>query len=328
MQRLYGGCVVSTVSTPVTPRMRTQTVAGPRFSRARRREAIQGYLYISPWIAGYLFLVLGPVLASLYLSLTKYSIITPPVFIGLDNFVRAFTADKLFAKSMWNTFYYVVISVPLSITTSLLLALLLDQGLRATKLFRTLFFLPSITPVVASVLLWRWIFQPDFGVLNYLLSLVGIQGPQWLASLVWVKPSLILIGLWGSVGGSQMIVFLAGLQSIPTDLYEVAAIDGASKWHRFWHVTLPLLTPSIFFNLILGVIAGFRTFTAAYIATEGGPAYESLFFVLYLFFNAFQYMNMGYASAMAWVLLVIVLALTALQFRLSKRWVYYEANDA
>lgn len=318
---------MSTVSTPVTSPRHSQTAIKVRRSRARRREAILGYVYISPWIVGYLFLVLGPVLASLYLSFTKYSIITTPVFIGLDNYVRAFTDDKLFAKSMWNTFYYVVISVPLSIITSLLLALLLDQGLRATKLFRTLFFLPSITPVVASVLLWRWIFQPDFGVLNYLLSLVGIQGPQWLASPDWVKPSLITIGLWGSVGGSQMIVFLAGLQSIPTDLYEVAAIDGATKWHRFWNVTLPLLTPSIFFNLILGVIGGFRTFTAAYIATEGGPAYESLFFVLYLFYNAFQYMNMGYASAMAWVLLVIVLALTAIQFWMSKRWVYYEAGE-
>lgn len=318
---------MSTVSTPVPQEIRPQAASKPRGSRARRREALLGYLYISPWIVGYLLLIIGPVLASLYLSLTRYSIISPPVFIGLDNYIRAFTADPLFAKSMWNTFYFVVITVPLSITTSLLLALLLDQGLRATKLFRTLFFLPSITPVVASILLWRWIFQPDFGVINYGLSLVGIQGPQWLASPVWVKPSLIVIALWGSVGGSQMIVFLAGLQSIPTDLYEVAAIDGASRWHRFWRVTLPLLTPAIFFNVILGIIAGFRTFTAAYIATGGGPAYESLFFVLYLFFNAFQFMNMGYASAMAWVLLIIVLALTAIQFTLSRRWVYYEAGD-
>ena len=230
-------------------------------------------------------------------------------------------------KSLGNTAYYVIFSVPLLITISLMLALLLDQGLRFTRTFRTLFFLPSITPVVASVLLWRWIFQPDFGILNYALSLVGIHGPQWLGSTQWVKPSLIIIGLWGSVGGSQMIIFLAGLQAIPNDLYEVAAIDGAGKFQRFRNVTLPLLTPSIFFNLILGIIAAFRTFTAAYIATEGGPAYSSLFFVLYLFFNAFKFMNMGYASAMAWVLFVIVLALTAFQFRMSRRWVYYEAGD-
>jgi multiple sugar transport system permease protein len=318
---------LSTVSTPVPQQVGSKKVTKRKRSRAQWREAMLGYLYISPWIVGYLLLILGPVLASLYLSLTRYSVISPPIFIGLENYTRAFTTDQLFSKSMWNTFYFVIISVPISITTSLMLALLLDQGLRATKLFRTLFFLPSITPVVASVMLWRWIFQPDFGVLNYSLSLVGIEGPRWLASLAWVKPSLIIIALWGSVGGSQMIVFLAGLQSIPTDLYEVASIDGASRWHRFWRVTMPLLTPSIFFNLILGIIAGFRTFTAAYIATGGGPAYESLFFVLYLFYNAFEYMSMGYASAMAWVLLVIVLTLTAVQVTLSKRWVYYEAGD-
>lgn len=298
-----------------------------RISPARRREALLGYLYISPWAIGYLFLILGPVLASLYLSFTRYNLLTPPVFIGLENYAKAFTGDKLFVKSMTNTLQYAVFSVPLGIISSLLLALLLDQGLRATKLFRTLFFLPSITPVVASVLLWKWIFQPDFGILNYLLSLVGIDGPAWLASPTWVKPSLIAMALWASAGGSQMVIFLAGLQGIPTDMYEAAAIDGASKWDRFWSVTLPLLTPSIFFNLILGIIAGFRTFTAAYIATQGGPAYESLFFVLYLYFNAFQYMNMGYAAAMAWVLFVVVLLLTAFQFRMSKRWVYYESSE-
>ncbi len=298
-----------------------------RWSPARRREAIQGYLYITPWFIGFLFLIVGPVIASLYLSLTTYTIISPPVFIGFENYVRAFTNDKLFIKSMGNTLYYVVFSVPFSISISLLLALLLDQGLRFTKIFRTLFFLPSITPVVASVLLWRWIFQPDVGVVNYMLSLIGIQGPAWLGSTQWVKPTLIIMGLWGSVGGSQMIIFLAGLQAIPSDLYEVAAIDGAGPFQRFRSVTLPMLTPSIFFNLILSIIAAFRIFTAAYIATQGGPAYSSLFFVLYLFFNAFKFMNMGYASAMAWVLFVIVLALTAFQFRMSRRWVYYEAGD-
>lgn len=317
---------MSAISTP-TSQTTTPSKLRRRWSPARRREAIQGYLYISPWFLGYLFLVAGPVLASLYLSLTRYTIISPPVFIGLENYVKAFTDDKLFIKSMGNTLYYVVFSVPLLISISLMLALLLDQGLRFTKVFRTLFFLPSITPVVASVLLWRWIFQPDFGVVNYALSLIGIQGPAWLGSTQWVKPTLIIMGLWGSVGGSQMIIFLAGLQAIPSDLYEVAAIDGAGALQRFRNVTLPLLTPSIFFNLILGIIAAFRIFTAAYIATEGGPAYASLFFVLHLFFNAFKFMNMGYASAMAWVLFVIVLALTAFQFRMSRRWVYYEAGD-
>lgn len=305
-------------------------VAAPkrhRPSRMRIREALEGYLYISPWLVGYILLTLGPVLYSLYLSFTHYSVITPPRFIGFENYIRAFTVDPLFWKAVWNTVYYVLIYVPLLIASAFFLALLLDQGIRGTRVFRTLFFLPTITPIVASILLWKWIFQPDFGILNYALSLVGIQGPRWLASPLWVKPSLIVIALWGAVGGSQMLVFLAGLQAIPTDLYEAAAIDGASKRARLRHVTLPLLTPSIFFNLILGIIAGFRVFTGAYIATEGGPAYASLFYVLHLYFNAFTYMSMGYASALSWILLVVVLALTAFQFRASRRWVYYESSD-
>ncbi|GIW61091.1 MAG: sugar ABC transporter permease [Patescibacteria group bacterium] len=297
-----------------------------KLSKLQIREIVLGYLYISPWLLGYLALTLGPLLVSFYLSFTHYSIITPPRFIGIENYVRAFTQDTLFWRSIGNTLYFVTISVPLSITISLFLALLLDQGLSGSKLFRTLFFLPTITPVVASVLLWKWLFQPDFGILNYLLSLIGIQGPRWLASPEWVKPSLIIIHLWGTVGGSQMLIFLAGLQSIPSDLYEAAAIDGASGRKRLLYITLPLLTPSIFLNLILGIIAGFRVFTLAYIATEGGPAYSSLFYVLYLFFNAFKFMNMGYASAMAWILFIAVLALTAFQFRMSRRWVYYEAE--
>jgi multiple sugar transport system permease protein len=298
-----------------------------RVSRARFREAFEGYLYISPWFIGYILLTLGPVLYSLYLSFTQYSIITAPQFIGLDNYIRAFTKDPLFWRSVWNTLYYVVIYVPLLILGALSLALMLDQGLNGTRIFRTLYFLPTITPIVASILLWKWIFQPDFGILNYLLSLVGIEGPRWLASPAWVKPSLIVIALWGTIGGSQMLVFLAGLQAIPTDLYEAAAIDGANKRTRLRYVTLPLLTPSIFFNLILGVIAGFRVFTGAYIATEGGPAYSSLFYVLHLFLNAFTFMSMGYAAALSWILLVAVLALTAIQFRASRRWVYYESSD-
>jgi multiple sugar transport system permease protein len=297
-----------------------------KFSKLRMREIVLGYLYISPWLLGYLFLTLGPVFVSFYLSFTQYSIITPPRFIGPENYIRAFTQDPLFWRSVGNTLYFVAISVPLSITISLSLALLLDQGLSGAKLFRTLFFLPTITPIVASVLLWKWIFQPDFGILNYLLSLLDIQGPRWLASPQWAKPSLIIIYLWGTVGGSQMLIFLAGLQNIPSDLYEAAAIDGASNVKRFRYITLPLLTPSIFFNLVLAIIAGFQVFTLAYIATEGGPAYSTLFYVLYLFFNAFKFMNMGYASALAWVLFVAVLALTAFQFRMSRRWVYYEAE--
>ena len=291
------------------------------------REAILGYLYIAPWIIGFLVLTLGPMAISLYLSLTNYNTITPPRFIGLENYTRAFFEDELFAKSIWNTFYYVFISVPLGIVISLGLAVLLNQGIRGTRVFRTLFFLPTITPVVASIMIWRLLFQPDVGFLNYGLSLIGIQGPKWLASPEWVKPSLIMMTLWGSVGGSRMIVFLAGLQSIPQDLYEAASIDGADAGQQFWFITLPMLSPAIFFNLILSVIEGFRIFTPAYIATEGGPNYASMFFMLYLFYNAFSFLNMGYASAMAWVLFVLVLILTVVQFRISSRWVYYEGGQ-
>jgi len=298
-----------------------------RMSPMRLREALTGYAYILPWFLGYLLLTAGPVLYSLYLSFTQYSVISAPVWIGLDNYIRAFTGDGLFWKAISNTIYYVAFNVPLVICGALFLALLLDQGVPGTSVFRTLFFLPTITPVVAAILLWKWIFQPDFGILNYALSLIGIEGPRWLASTQWVKPSLIAISFWGTVGGSQMLVFLAGLQAIPTDLYEAAAIDGASKAQRLRSITLPLLTPSIFFNLILAIIASFRVFTAAYIATEGGPAYASLFYVLYLFLNAFKFMSMGYAAALAWILFIAVLVLTAIQFAASRRWVYYETNE-
>lgn len=293
----------------------------------RQREAILGYLYISPWVIGFILLTLGPMVASLYLSLTDYNVITSPTFIGVGNYLRALREDKLFGVSLWNTFYYALISVPTGILISLLLALLLNQKVKGTNVFRTLFFLPTIVPAVAAILLWNWLFQPDFGLVNYTLSFVGIKGPKWLASTAWVKPSLIFIGLWGSVGGSRMIILLAGLQGIPRDLYEAAAIDGAGAWHRFRNITLPMLTPAIFFNVIVGVIEGFRTFTAAFVATDGGPAYASLFYMLYLFQNAFSFLNMGYASALAWILFVIVLILTVIQFRASRQWVYYEGGE-
>ncbi len=296
--------------------------------RSRRwREALLGYLYISPWLIGFTLLTLGPMLTSLYLSLTEYNVITSPVFIGLGNYTNALRQDKLFGVSLWNTFYYVLISVPAGITISLLLAVLLNQKIKGANVFRTLFFLPTIVPAVAAILLWNWLFQPDFGLINYALSFLGIQGPKWLASTAWVKPSLILIGLWGSVGGSRMVILLAGLQGIPRDLYEAAAIDGAGAWSRFRSITLPMLTPAIFFSVIVGVIEGFSTFTSAFVGTNGGPAYASLFYMLYLFQNAFSFLNMGYASALAWILFVIVLILTIIQFRASRQWVYYEGGD-
>jgi multiple sugar transport system permease protein len=293
----------------------------------RQREVALGYLYIAPWIFGFLVFTVGPMIASLYFSLTTYNTVTPPRFVGLENYRRLFFEDPRFTQALGNTLYYVVFGVPLGIVISLALAIMLNQGLRGTRFYRTLFFLPTITPAVAAVMVWRLLFNPSFGPINYVLSLVGIEGLTWLGSETWVKPALIIIALWGSVGGSRMLIFLAGLQSIPAEMNEAASLDGASAVRRFWSITLPMLSPAIFFNVILSVIEGFRIFTPAYIATEGGPNYASNFFMLYLFNNAFSYLNMGYASAMAWVLFVLVLVLTVFQFRMARRWVYYEGDQ-
>ena len=295
--------------------------------RTSRRKAIEGYLYISPFLLGFVLFVLGPALASAYFSLTAYQIISPPRFVGLENYTQALTKDPLFWKALGNTIYYAGIAVPLSLLGSLGCAMLLNQKIMARAVFRTMFFLPSITPVVATALLWVWILNPDFGLINYPLSTIGIEGPKWLGSTEWAKPSLILMHLWTAVGGGAMIIFLAGLQGVPHELHESASIDGANAWHRFINVTIPMLTPSIFLNLILGLIGGLRVFTAAYVATDGGPAYATHFYMLHLFNNGFRFLEMGYASALAWLFTVLVLILTVVQFRLSERWVYYAGHS-
>ena len=298
-----------------------------RRSALRRREERFGWLFASPWIVGFFLFTFGPMLASLYLGFNQYSIASPPKWVGLANFERALGgADSLFWPSLGRTVLYSAIMVPLSIVGSLLAAILLNQGLKGTTLFRTLFFLPSLAPVVASAVLFRWLFQPEFGAFNTMLHEIGVQGPRWLADARWAMPSLMVMALWGAVGGSTMVIFLAGLQSVPVELHEAASIDGANAWGRFWAVTLPMLTPTIFFNLVLRVIAALKTFEAAFVATNGGPDYATWFFILHLYQTAFQYIEMGYASALAWVFFVLVVALTYLNVRLSRRWVYYEAE--
>ena len=303
--------------------------AAPARRRASlgRRKAIEGYLYISPFLLGFVLFVLGPAIASAYLSLTAYQILSAPRFVLFANYVKAFTNDPLLGKAIGNTIYYAGIGVPLGLMGSLSCAILLNQPVKARALFRTFFFLPSITPVVATTLLWTWILNPEFGLINYALSLVGVEGPKWFGSPEWAKPAMILILLWGAVGGGAMIIFLAGLQSVPQELHESAAIDGATVWHRFIHITIPMLTPSIFLNLVLGLIGGLRAFTVAFVATQGGPAYSTHFYMLHLFNNAFRFLEMGYASALAWIFTVAVLILTVIQFSLSRRWVYYAGGD-
>lgn len=289
----------------------------------RRREAIEGYLYILPWIVGFIVFVAGPLIASMYLSFNKYNILRPPVFIGLQNYSYAFTKDDLFLPAIVRTFYFALLSVPLAMAGSLALAILLNQKLQGTTWWRTMFFLPTLTPLVAAALLWRWMLNPDVGLVNYLLAQVGIQGPGWLASTKWAIPSLVLMGLWASVGGSRMIIFLAGLQDVPRELLESAEIDGAGTWAKFRHVTLPMITPVVFFNLVLGIIFALRAFEAAFVATNGGPARATWFISLHIYQNAFVSFDMGYASALSWVLFMILFAITYIQFRLSGRWVFY-----
>lgn len=303
--------------------MTTHAPTRDRPSPMRRREAIEGVLYLLPWIIGFLLFVAGPLLASLYLSFTKYNVLRPPSFIGLDNFVTAFTEDELFLPSIWRSFYYALLSVPLALIGSLIVAVLLNQKLWATTMWRTFYFLPTLTPLLAVALLWRWMLNPDVGLVNYLLSLVGIEGPGWLASTTWAIPSLVIMGLWASIGGSRMIIFLAGLQDVPKEILESAEIDGAGSWSKFWNVTLPLISPTIFFNLVLGIIFALRTFDTALIATNGGPARATWFISLHIYQNAFVSFDMGYASALSWVFFLILFVLTYLQFRLSGNWVFY-----
>jgi multiple sugar transport system permease protein len=294
-------------------------------SPLQRREAIEGYLWISPWLIGFTIFSLGPIVASFYLSLTTYKIGGTPEWIGLANYVEAFSRDKLFWPSLGRTVYFSVGAVLLGVFLSLMAAILLNQELKGRNFFRALFYMPSLTPIVAMALLWVWLLQPQVGLVNYLLSQAGIEGPGWLADRDWAIPSIILISLWASVGGGRMIIFLAGLQNVPKEMLESAEIDGANAWQRFRYITIPMISPVILFNLILGIIGSFSVFSLAYVATTGGPNYATWFYMLHLYYNAFSYFQMGYASALAWIFFVIIFILSFLQIKLSNRWVYYEA---
>lgn len=307
---------------------RTLSVGGRR-SKARRREALQGVLYASPWLLGFFLFTFGPMLASLYLAFTDFTISSlSPNVVGPANFVRALSGkDNLFWPSVGRTFTYALYMVPLGIGGSLLAAMLLNQGLKLTSLFRTLFFLPSLTPVVASAVIWAWVYNADWGLLNYYLSFVGVKGPKWLADPDTAMLSLIIVALWSLVGGNTMIIFLAGLQGVPRELHEAAEIDGANLWHRFRNVTLPMISPTIFFNLVIGVIGALKVFATPVVMTNGGPNYATWTFILHLYQNGFQSFDMGYASALAWIFMAIVVTLTLINLRLSRGWVYYEGES-
>lgn len=286
------------------------------------RAALEGYLCISPWLIGFFALTLGPFVASLLMSLTDWPILSSPTFVGLNNYRRLLLVDSRFGVSMYNTAFYTLFSVPLGLMLAFLIALLLNQEVRGMPLYRTLFYVPSITSGVATAILWAALFDGRFGLINTALGAIGIDGPLWFGSRTWAKPALIIMSMW-YVGG-QVVIFLAGLQGVPQHLYEAVQVDGGGSWARLRHVTLPMMTPTILFNLVMGIIGSFQVFTNAFVMTAGGPADATLFVMLYLYRNAFTYFQMGYASAMAWILFAVVLGFTAIQLGLSRRWVYYE----
>lgn len=291
-----------------------------RLSRANRRN---GLLFCLPWLIGLTIFLIYPLCAALYYSLCDYSVLLPPVFIGFDNY-RDLAHDPLFWKSLGNTAYFAVGSVSLGLLVSLSLALLLNSRVKALGVYRTIFFLPSLMPVVASSILWMWMYNGQSGLINTALHAVGVNGPAWLADPVWAKPAIVIMAVWGA--GNAMVVYLAGLQDVPASLYEAAIIDGAGFFQRLLHVTLPMISPVIYFNVVLSVISGFQAFTQAFIMTgsTGAPERSTLFYVLNLYNVGFQDLRMGYASAMAWVLFLIILVLTWAATKLSRRFVTYD----
>jgi len=316
-----------TVPMPTTGVSSAARVADGGFrgmTASRRHEALLGYLYISPWILGYLLFTIGPLFASLYYSLCRYSLLMPTQFIGLQNYRTAFFGDRLFWRTAERTFMWAITSVPLGVTGSLLAALLLDRGVRGTTAWRMCFFLPSLTPQVAAAMLWVWILQPDVGIVNNMIRMLfGVRGPGWMISTTWAFPSLLMISLWTGIGSQRMLIFLAGLQGVPQELYDAVLVDGANWFQKTWHVTIPMITPTIFFNVVLGIIGSLQVFGLAFVATGGGPAYTTYFYALHLYYTAFRSYDMGYGSALSWILFIVLIVLTLVQMNLSTRWVYY-----
>ncbi len=294
-----------------------------RFSSPRdRRRLVTGLLFISPWILGFLMFRVFPFLASLYYSFTFYPVLQSPKWIGIRNYLNLFD-DPRFLTSLWNSSYYALGAVPLGALFGILLAMLLNMRVKGLSAFRTIFFLPSITPIVAAAIVWLWMFNPRVGIINYFLSLAGIHGPAWMGDPQWAKPALILMSIWGV--GNAVVIYLAALQDVPRELLEAASLDGAKAVQKIRYVTLPMISPVILFNVIVGLIAAFQLFTQVHVMTDGqgGPADSTLMMSIYLFQSAFLFFKMGYASAQAWILFLIIVVFTLILFRVSGRLVYY-----
>ncbi len=289
-----------------------------------RREAFTFYVLIAPWFVGFIVFLAWPMVRSFYLSFTDYSLLSPPVWVGFQNYQRIF-ADPDFWQSLKVTLIFALGSVPGGTVIALAIAMVLAQKLRGINFWRTIFFMPSILSSIAVAILWLFIFRPEGGLLNVVLGWFGIQGPSWVTSETWALPALILMSWW-TVGG-QMVIYLAGLKGIPDTFYEAAEIDGANSWHKFRFVTIPMLSPTIFFNVVLGIIGALQVFDVGWVMTRGGPNKATLFYMINLYQRAFAYVQMGYASALAWILFIIIMAITLLVIRSSALWVFYEAEQ-
>jgi len=296
-----------------------------RLSRRRRSEVMWGLIFAAPAMLGFVLLKAMPILFSLWISLTDWTVAGTPHWVGLANFQKMFTADPIFWRSLEVTAYYTLLSVPASMAFAFFLAVLLNNKIPGLGIFRTLFYIPSIVPIIATSVIWLWMYNPDFGLFNSVIRFIGLPKQQWLFSEGGVVPSLVFMSIWGV--GPMMIIFLAGLQEVPKELYEAADIDGANGVHKLVHITLPMMTPTILFNLLISIIAAFQTFVQPYVMTNGGPNNGSLFFVFLIYRAAFQDSQMGYASALSWVLFVIISALSLIVFRSSRRWVFYRGGD-
>ena len=307
---------------------------GAASGKLQREQVFWAYVFLLPWIIGLLVFILGPILFSLGLSFYNYTLGRDATFVGVDNWIKAFTQDDLFWPTVGRTFLYTAVVVPLSVFGALLTAMLLNQRLRGTTFYRTVFFMPHLAPVVAAIYIWLWLLNPQYGLLNEIIWQIGLhltgtgfKGPGWFGDPGWAMPALMAVALWAAIGGNMMVIFLAGLQGIPQELYEVAAIDGANSRDRFWHITVPMISPTLFFNSVLACITAFQTFEIPFIGTKGGPAYATWLYGLHIYQTSFQFFDMGYGATLAWILFVLLSFFTFLQFRSFRNYIYY-AGDA
>jgi multiple sugar transport system permease protein len=301
-------------------------VPARRFS-PRTRNTINGLLFASPWIVGLLVFWIYPTLASAYYSFTKFNAVQTPTWVGLQNYIDLFSQDDDFWMAVYNTFYFAIVSIPLAVILSFALAMLLNAKIRFQTVYRTVYFLPTLVPEIALALVWVYLFTPGTGLINLPFDWIGVRGPCWLTCETWARPTLVLLALW--IIGQQVILYLAGLQDVPQDLYDAGDVDGANFWHKFRHITLPMMTPVVFFHLVTSLIGALQFFTIPFIMTGGTgfPGGSTLFYSIYLYKNGFQYFNMGYASAMAWLLFMVTLLITLIIFRSARLWVFYAGAD-